>query len=130
MASDNTANKRRAWLAEADGQTLTVLPCPSCPLPMAMDMAHALWAVDAGMIDGNRNLRFAQMSHTVPGADGGAEYALECNRCNEARGQALWTPDASVRTYTERSKDYGPNKDAQRVARDSRAALLAEGYDA
>ena len=101
MPSDMTNTKRHAFIAE-HGEPTAIVGCPTCTEPMALDLAHALYAVDAGTLPDNSSLRWAEASHTDPSADGGKRVALECNRCNRERGglaQAL-VPAAVARTLT------------------------------
>lgn len=127
MSADNTANKRRAFIHATDNP-FDVLPCPTCNEPMAIDLAHALHAVDDGKIASNAAIRWAELSHTVPASDGGNEFAIECNRCNRDRGNEEWAPDATVPTFEVRSKDYRPNRLAVQRCKGGRAWLASEGY--
>lgn len=123
MASDRTAPKRYGFLVEA-GAVDALLPCPTCTEPMAIDLLHALAAVDAGKLSSNRAVRWAEASHTTPAADGGRLVALECNRCNRDRGDATWTTDRP--TYPEGKRVA--YLDAAGRVRASRERLAELGY--
>ena len=123
MASDLTMPKRHAFVTEA-GAPDALLPCPTCALPMAVDLMHALAAVDDGRLASNRDLRWAEASHTVPRGDGGRTIALECMACNRARGDAPW--DTNAPTYRQ-GKRAAYREAAGRVER-SRVDLASRGY--
>lgn len=128
MSADQTANKRRAHIDLTDNPFQTT-PCPTCNKDMAIDLLVGMYLVDCGEFDGkNVNLRWAEASHTVIAADGGNEYALECNHCNRTRGATDWNPAEHVRRYVMRSKDYAPNKKASERVKGAREYLLRMGY--
>lgn len=121
MPSDMTNTKRHAWMIE-HGTADAVVACPSCSHGMTMDLAHALYAVDAGTLPDNASLRWAEASHTDPSADGGKRVALECNRCNRKRSRAVWHTDRP--TYAVWNRSNGLTREAKR----SLGELRARGY--
>lgn len=123
MASDRTFPKQFGFVVEA-GSPDALIPCPTCTLPMAVDMLHALAAVDDGRLPCNRTVRWAEASHTIPSSEGGRRIALECNVCNRARGNATWDTDRP--TYAE-GKRAAYRANVARV-RASRERLSSLGY--
>ena len=121
MPSDMTNTKRHAFIAE-HGDPTAIVACPTCSQPMALDLAHALYAVDAGTLPDNSSLRWAEASHTDPSADGGKRVALECNRCNRTRGKAVWHTDRPTYSVWNRSNAH------TREARRSLGELRSRGY--
>jgi hypothetical protein len=119
MASDLTATKSELYIAQA-GTPRTLLPCPSCDNMMAVDEIHARWAIGTGQVAWDA-VEVAQASHTVPGADGGTEVALECATCNHTRGNAVW--DAPGGTRTARVGKRAAGRAAVGMVRASREGL-------
>lgn len=93
MASDRTATKNLLWM-EQYGDPRALAVCVTCGADMAVNPRMAVWhaARTGGCV------RWAQASHTVPGADGGRTVALECDDCNEPRGAVAWTPPQGTPT--------------------------------
>lgn len=97
MATDYTHPKRYLYYVETKGDYFTLLDCPTCHNPMAVDNVFYDYAIDRDGIPA-RERRVAQFSHTVAKCRGGKEGALECDRCNEGRGDETdWVPPAGVR---------------------------------
>jgi hypothetical protein len=123
MASDLTQPKRHGFITEA-GAPDALLPCPTCERPMALDLLHALAAVDEGRLPSNVDVRWTEASHTVPATDGGKRVALECNRCNRRREDAPWLTDRP--TYVEGKRAAYREANGRCIA--SREALALRGY--
>jgi len=121
MPSTNTATKD-FLMGTADA----VLSCPTCSRLMVdgpLVLQHLL--VTGTLTVADLPIRFVQLSHLQPAADGGMFAALECDVCNHDRGNAVWNPPTG--TTVAKVGKFAAYREAHEAAKRFRSELAKWG---